>query len=1035
MAEPDTAVELPPEKGTEPSEPGMGDIFGAATTRAYGTAHRENPIPEIKGDEDYATLKPGTKFMGPDKKVRTKPWEVASDEDYDVVPEGADFVDPKGQTRIKPKAGPISYTAQTLYDMARTDGGREQALRKLYGDQVKRDSTGALYIEDEDGKLLRPGRGAAAFFGNLTAEAAPSAGMILGGRLGGAIGTGVEPGGGTIAGGVGGAVLGAMAGRQVNNVVLGLAGIHEGLVPQAESLASEATGVMGGELIGRGLAKIPAAIAASKRTAQQAGAAAGGLRENLPNVLEQAGITPDRARKFMGTSQESAQRAAQITEEGGRVPPSVLAPEAPFLKKIEEFDSVFRAQNVFGQANEKYYNEQVRRILEDKEIGISLEDLATRATKKVSSEHAGQVVLEAARKDMAAADAQLENAVRDLKAQAAAPIEQAGGAATVAQNRQLALERLHAAQTQAKQSAENVIQEAMRGLRVDVQEAMRMVGDHEDPSALIRKITAEFNVYNQGIRQRAKLLYNAADEAAGGATINTSELAEDADAFLKTMPETLRQKYPSEINQLKKLAPQEGQNEEFEPLTFGQLHHLRSWFRYGIDYADLTPDMKGGALKHFEKKINAVLHDAEAPPELRTAARMLDEADGFYKQNIPFLSDEMMQGTVNLLRSGAGVNAEEMASRLFDPNRTVAMRKVRGIVGENMWKAVQAANVRGMLDDSRIIGTDQFDASKFAKQVAELNQNGLLSTAYDEMTAKRLTKIATDVGRLNGSIPLSVEPGDTITSLMRRAQLAAEQIEKFADQDPIKALAAETKRLDQQYIKALRENAKSRRADPLHFLYEDSMSALAVRSADRILSSQDLIMAAATKFGRESPEFNALRQVYAARFFQRPFGRTAKLREELGGEKGMTEEVQALMFPGVTRKQMNDLAGNMEFLFSGGGSDIGGSMAAASRVLHPEQNIPIPHFTGIAKYIMPIPGVSAATRFALGKYFALIMDATSHPNFINWLAGRLEGDEFARAEARAVVQNRLRLGGWFGRAAGQQIMNQPSQDTQDQAVQ
>lgn len=1160
-----------------PPKPGETADLSPDVLAAYKTARSiKAPLPEIKGDEDFANIRPGQRFIGPDKQVHTKLFEVSSDEDFDVVPEGAQFIGPDKKVHTKQRSQGIGYTAQTLYDMSSTDSAREQVLRKFFGDKkVKRDTMHNLYVED-DGVLRRPGaRDLPTSLGTMTAETAPAIGMVGGGAVGGMldIETGVVPG--AVAGSIGG----AMAGRQFNNIILGLAGIHQGLGEQLSSMAWEGAGVAGGEVAGKVLGKtlmtIPAAISAARRGAT---GVREGLKSNLPDVLDKIGLTPDRVRKLLGTSKEVAERAHDISQQGGRVPLGILAPESPMLRKIEEFDAVFRAQNVVGQANEKYYNQQVRKILEDKELGIHLDEEATRATKKVSSQRAGRLVLDAAIHDRDHAVAELENAVRDAKAQARLPIEQAGGEKQVAQLRQQAMDRLAAAQQRSIETAQNLLQASMRDLRGDIDESIRLANADQDTDALNRLIAAKFRAHNVALRLAAKQMYDAGDAATGGLRIEAAPLADDAKDFIARMPEQLRAKYPSEIRDLARMArePKEGDEPIDTTFSFGELRHLRSWFRYGIDYNDLTPDMKAGSLKLFEKKINSLLHqtrdDIQKLPEglhfesgpmpthfmeqgpssgrritivdkngtevfslsmlprnvivdmdaykstpggaglikprgvetryyiqkvdnrsrwlsesgegtryknlaeaayikaaslaksegrilisggsestsqgarmiqqklvdkgyalpfntegqfkilseresspLEQAAQLLDKADAFYKQNIPFLSDQMVQGTIDLLRSGAGVNAPALADMLFDPARTAAMRRVRGIVGENLWKAVQAAHLQKMLDSSRIIGTGQLDAEKFAKLVEDEARNGLLGTAYDDVMAHRLEKITTDIRRLNGSIPISTEPGDTISTLMRKAEVAKAQIEKFAELDPLKALAQETSRIDREFNLAQEALRKQGRSQPLGFLNEPSMLALEVKAADRILGSQDLIMASLDKFGRDSPEFLALQKVYVTRFFQRPFGRTAHMRGELADpKKGITEEVQALMFPGVTRDAMIKLADNMEFLFSGGGSDVGGSMAAASRVLHPGQSIPIPHLQGFMSW----PGVSFGTRIVLGRYFATIVDALQNPHFVAWLANKLGGDETSRLEARMAVQNRLRLGGWFSHTFG-----------------
>ena len=66
---------------------------------------------------------------------------------------------------------------------------------------------------------------------------------------------------------------------------------------------------------------------------------------------------------------------------------------------------------------------------------------------------------------------------------------------------------------------------------------------------------------------------------------------------------------------------------------------MRSWLRYGVDWNDLTPDMREGSLKYFEKQVNSFIHDKELPAEFKHAAQLLDTADAFYKDKIPFLDD------------------------------------------------------------------------------------------------------------------------------------------------------------------------------------------------------------------------------------------------------------------------------------------------------------------------------------------------------------------------------------------------------------
>ncbi|HSV26238.1 MAG TPA: hypothetical protein VLJ17_24840 [Xanthobacteraceae bacterium] len=718
----------------------------------------------------------------------------------------------------------------------------------------------------------------------------------------------------------------------------------------------------------------------------------------------------------------------------------MFAPEAPGLKKIEEFDAVFRAQNVFGQAAQEFYEKEATKILENEMLDVSIASPLTRATEKVPSEKAGEAVLAAARKDMAHADAQLENAIRGAREEATLRTTHGLGPEKAQALHAALLENLDSTHKQMTEQAEILIKESLDHLRKDVDSAIKMHDAGENPGALWKMVGTKFEEFAYAVKIRARRMYNAVDATAGNVLPDTSSLMDDATAFLHGLPQAFRDKYPNEIRTLAKMTETEtgagaqtfaGTEKDFEQITWPQLRQLRSWVRYGIDYNDLTPDIRQGSLIFLEKKINAVLHDKKAPEQLKEAAKMLDRADNFYRQFVPMLDDERIKTVRRALRAGSGGNPESLARTLFAPDHTEAMFKIREMVGDNYWAQVQNAHTKYLLDQSRTLTPGVYDGQKFASQVQELVRNGLLKNAYDEVTARRLAAMAEDIQSVNGTVPLAAREGSTIQELMKTAQVAAQSAKKMADIDPLKMLSQEMQRLDKDYNVKVRKAQGERRAEPLGFLYEEKMSGLATAAADKILAKEDTIRAAAQMFGRESPEFKALQQVYAYRFFQRPLGETGKMLEQIGDpKKGITDEVQALMFPGVTRGQMVQLAKDMDFLFSAGGPDVGGSLAAASRVLNPWQHIPLPKLTGVSM-ILHVPGISFAGRFLLGKVFATIMDGVSHPNFLNWLAGNLKGEPIEREVAKRVLKERMRMGGWFGGTAGQMMQERSRQGQLD----
>jgi hypothetical protein len=987
---------------------------------------KPDALPHVADDDagqaTFESLKPGQKFTDAAGKVYTKPWIVGDDADFDKVPEGASFVDKEGNKFKKPKYESISTTAETLYQMAQTDDAKEQALKVVYGDKVKKDQKGELYV-DEDGTLRKPGRGLTGAVGNFAAETAPAAGMGLGSVFGPA-----------------GEAFGAGLGRQFNNSVLALAGVHQSAGEQVTSAGWEGAGAAAGAPIGKAISAIPGAVksageavsGAGRKLYKTAGDVAGGA---LGKTLEGIGVGPDLARYFLGISTDKAAQASNIaarTKGSSPLSPKVMFQESPMLHKIQEFNQIFSGDR-FGQAQEAFANQEAASLLE--QYALKLDEPVTQATKLVSSEPAGRMVLEAAQRDLAHDDALLDNLIREYQAKAITGIEAQTELATKR------LQMLEVVQQQAGVDAHNVLKGSLDGLRDQVTAAGRLAGNNGDPSALNRMIAAQYDAYDTGIRARAREMYGAARAVTEGAPFpNTSRLAAFAESFLRSMPEAVRSKYPSEIADLARLVDPEvaiagvsgpkarPQGEPFQSLDWAGLHHLRSWLRFGIDYNDMTPDMRQGSLKLFEREVNAVLHDPNAPPQLQEAARLLDQADAFYRENIPFLNDHMVKSVMKELETGVGVDAKAIAKALIDPERTAAMRRARGIIGENGWRAVEAAHVQNMLDKSRTAIPGQYDFTKFAAQVEEQIRNGVIDTAYSPQMAARLREMVGDIRRFRGDLPIQAGATDTISTIMQRGAAAKAEADRIALTDPVKAIQDEMAKLAGMERKG-RDMIRAQHG-PLKFLFDPEMSDMAVTAANKIIDNPDLLRLSAQYFRPDSEEFNALRQVAVQRWIQRPLDKMGGLRRELADEKtGMSEETQALLFPGVTRNMMQTFVKDMEFLLSSSASDIGGTLAGGSRVLNPAAHSPIPK-GWITKAVTELPGVAAVHRVLLGKAYNFVMDAVSHPQFAHWLAGKLEeGTPEARFQARQLVQQRLKAGRFAGAAVGQETLSGPSSGT------
>lgn len=909
--------------------------------------------PKVGTRQELDALAPGTEFIDPHGTKRTKPYVVKQPGDIANVPEGGTFVDPTGQTRTRPTYDPIDFGDQVLIDLARGNERQIEAiLRGQYGaENVKRElGTNELYVE-KDGKRLKPNRGSVVRRGlaNTLGVAAPvglgTAGGILGGVAGiPALGVGVAPGS------VIGAGIGGVAGEAFNQSVLALMGYGATPGEYARTVAlggaESAAGQGAGELIGRGVAGAINKTGAAKEAAS-----------GLPGTIG----------RFLGAQPAETEQAARLAGQGVMVPPSAWLKEAPYpIKVVETFDPAFRQQNVLQQSAKAYYDKTAPELLE--KIGVKPPaGSITGQTSPVSVEPFGAAMLAKAQSRLAAKDQQLDAAIKAAR-------EQILARAPSVEGRQATLAALQKAEQEARVAAQEVVDNGFRSIQQDMDNAIKVAGAGENPGDMVRLADEKIRALRQAVSSRATKMYDAADAAAGDAVPDITMLRVQADEFMAQLPEEFKGRYPSIIEKITTMN---------KGVTFGQLHNLRTQLRMGVDYNDLTPDVREGALKKFVGEINQVLFDKEAPPQLQEAGRLLREADSWYGQNISQFRAKSVKWIADQLEAGVPADPKTLARTIFQPGQTEEIQKVRQIVGPPMWSAIQAADTNAMIEQSRTLIPGEIDGSRFASLVLDRERDGLLTSAYDKATADRLREQARNIMTLNGKIPVQVNAGDTLSTLVRRADSIAAEIKQMAERDPIKLLTGELKRFDSEVKKIKGQFASQRRASPLHFL--ENQNAGPIEAANRILNKPDLIMAVARDFGEQSPEFEMLRQTWATRLFQRTLPNTGKLAPEFA--ENIPPEVQQLMFPGVALQDAQQLAKDMQFLLPAIDPDTGGSMAAASRVLHPLSSSP----KILSKAIGQIPGADPAARWLLNKYYSTMTWAITHPTFVKYVAAGLKG--------------------------------------------
>lgn len=936
-------------------------------------------IPKLSDPSQVEGLAPGSQFIDSSGVTRVKPYEVKSLADVANIPEGSQFIDPSGTLREKPKYEGIDFTAQTLYDMAVTDKERKKALERSYPGKVKEGPEG-LYVE-EDGKFRKPGRGISSVTGFMASAAAPTVGSALGAIGGGAAGSTV-PVAGTFAGATAGGAGGAILGQGFNDFILQLSGIYDrSAVEETANLGMAGLTGMAGAGVGRGLATVVPSIKAGVSAASAA----------APSVV----------RHFLGAGAEDLPRARALAEQGVMVPPSAWAHESPHLQNmVEVFDPAFRTNKPLRESAVGYYEKEASKILD--EFGVEKPESIVSPTAEIPTKQAGERIMQRTLQQSAEADQALKVAL-DKRAEEL----RAGMPEKLAQR-----EAIQKSAEESRDAAQKLIDQGFKNIELDSEAAFKVAKAGAYSGDLWEHIGDKLRAVRQGISERAKYWYERYDAMTGGRTVSSQELADSARQMMDELPVEFKARNPSLVRQLEKLGAIHGEEGELvqtaQELTYGQLHQLRSLFRGSADWTTLSSDFKNGALKRFSNEIDRLIHDPEAPVEVRNAAKFLDMVDKWYAKNIKIFNAQEIKTVMKGLEAGEPANAANLYNAVVKEGHTDLINRVRQMVGPNLWSGVKAADTRAMLDAAKTLEPGVIDGKRFAAEVLERERNGLLEAVHGREGKARLVEQARAIEQLAGRLPIPATANDTLTQVIQRAKMAEEAAKAEGTRDPLGTLKKEIARTEKARAAVdtpegrVSRARRAHRDDPLGFLYDPTTGGM--EAVNKILDNEDLILAAATRFGENSEEFGLLRQIYARRILEGTLQPGKRLA-------GISPEIQQLMFPGTTLKQMRTLADNMDFLMErrGMAKSYAGGQAAMSKIEHPV----------IGKHLSKVlPGVAPVTnaigRAAFTKFYAMVTKLMTSPATLRWIEKGLNGTPEQRAAVKIFTDKVLQKGSAVG---------------------
>ena len=988
----DPALQTPEEQSDALAGKGLQTVMRRAlpASAKQPLSEKTEPPPRLPEDVEaaksfYETLPMGKDFVDPQGNIKTKPWTVGlenPEEDFARVPEGADFVTPEGEIKTKPVYKNVDFTAQTLHGMATNDAERRKALERSYPGKVKQAPDGSFYVVEDDGTRRKP-RGALSgtsvtenVLPAAVAGAAPTAGAVAG----------------DILGGIPGAGLGAVLGQGLNDLVLKWAGIYDrSFGEEAKELGTAGALSMAGGAVGRGAAAvIPSAVA---------GAAAG------------RAAVPAMAATALGAEKETLQTALRIAEEGEHesssrllksfgmtdpgtpVPISSWAPHAPMLQLEQEvFHPRFFQEQPLKKGRTAFMEKQGKGLLDD--IGAQTEGSLTEPESAVSGREAGQKAIDRAMQVSSDRETELRRLADEQRAAATTQAQEA----SVGHEARMAT--LREAGQQADVAATRVIDEGYKAIEKDVENAMRTARAGHNSGDFWNSVAQKFRDLRGMIGLRASARYDGWRQQFGSVLPDAGGLAEEAKGFIEELPKSFQENRPALIKQLSKLAGSEG----VEPATLdlAEVHKLRSLFRHQIDWSDLPSDIRNGALKRFESQLNQVIHGANVP---LAARKSLDDIDKWYGKVMPIWNDKRIQSVVDGIRNGKPADPKELVELMIKEGNTDLNNKLRRMLGPNLWSGIRGAHAENLIRKNRDL-FGNVNGSGFARDVLADSNSGLLRSIHGDEGAQRILRQAQHVSLLEGDMPIPVRQGDTALDVINRAREAQKAIEEEAKKNPLGLLKKELQRLNQYERQFLKDERARVGKDPFKFLIDKSFAAK--EAAEKIASSEDLIIAYAARVGENSPEWEAMKQYIAKRIFTGTTDPADKL-------KVISPEVSELVL-GAKLQDARRLAKDMEFLKPRPGG-AGSSMAATEKVTHPFGSGVVGKAAQAALKLVPASGFGART--VLSEYYDLIAKLAQSPSTMRWVMKGLEGDPQSRQMVKNQIQRWMSRGGTIGAGVGE----------------
>jgi len=416
----------------------------------------------------------------------------------------------------------------------------------------------------------------------------------------------------------------------------------------------------------------------------------------------------------------------------------------------------------------------------------------------------------------------------------------------------------------------------------------------------------------------------------------------------------------------------------------------------------------------------------DAPQELHDAATLLKDADHWYEENIKQMNEGIFKALKGELKTNHAPDPEAIAGILFSqPFNSEQKAWFKQNIPEPLLNAVISSDVTRIvkshpLDMSEIVDgkPSAYNVEAIADELRNRLSKGYYSGLLTRTQEEQFSKFDRWAHGKQLNLTFSIDKDDTATSLFRKAKEAKDAADTRVKIDPITALqdSARAERLAVE-----KSNEKLGRAkvaidefvsrDPLKWLENAHYETVA--AAKELVSSPDklnyYLAHYAYKDGKPTEELQMLRAIKLGELFgiepsaegmSTLMNRVKKsglaMERSSGGKEPEFNEATKILFPGMTIKDIHQLAMDTPFIFGkeASATGFGASLAGADMILHP----PVPHT--LTQHTLAIfhPALAMGTRLVLGWTFKTAIEVLNSPQMFAMLRRGLNANTMATKE-------------------------------------